>query len=44
MANIETMWLIVQVSVYTVFYGSSSFIDTELQVDLLKMIGEELLK
>ena len=30
MANIETMWLIVQVSVYTVFYGSSSFIDNEL--------------
>lgn len=30
MANIETMWLIVQVSVYTVFYGSSSFIDKEL--------------
>ena len=30
MANIETIWLIVQVSVYTVFYGSSSFIDTEL--------------
>ena len=30
MANTETMWLIVQVSVYTVFYGSSSFIDKEL--------------